>query len=164
MNILLEIADRDLVIIGLAFLALIMFGIVIFSFFNKNHEEDENEETLEQKQAKEELERVFNQMSKDLENKNSAEDIVETFEKEQEDNAIISYKELLRQANIKEEPIAALEKEPAEEPIEDDKKFKNSDIISPIFGVQKEAKYEGRHSDESNRDFLNSLKEFRKNL
>ena len=69
---------------------------------------------------------------------------------------------------------------------EEPKKFKNSDIISPIFGIQKENNYQkkpkeekieepfvARHAyesikkdyeDENNKDFLNSLKEFRKNL
>ena len=67
-----------------------------------------------------------------------------------------------------------------EEKKEEHHGFKNSDIISPIYGIQKEKKksslkrtndgiigraYEKSNMEsEQNIDFLNSLKEFRKNL
>jgi len=211
MNILLEIADRDLIIIALAALAVIVLGIIIFYISNKNFKmkniifEDEEEIkkekpkqelTEEQKKAKAELQRVFDQMSADLESKNPRQTEIDAFEKEQEENAIISYQELMRQANTKEEPINSIIKEekpktPVQleietlEETEEPKKFKNSEIISPIFGIQgqdakpnieykKKAKpvivkhaYEEvkqNYEEDNNRDFLNSLKEFRKNL
>lgn len=219
MNILLEIADRDLIIIALAALAVIILGIIIFYISNKNFKmkniifEDDEEEikkekpkqelTEEQKKAKAELQRVFDQMSADLESKNPRQTEIDAFEKEQEENAIISYQELMRQANTKEEPINSIIKEekpqiPVQleietlEETEEPKKFKNSEIISPIFGIQgKDSKpnveykkkekpviakhaydevkqnYEGikqNYEEDNNRDFLNSLKEFRKNL
>lgn len=211
MNILFEIADRDLILFGFILLSVILLGIIIFLTVNKGKivlteeviEEPKLEKpelTEEQKAAKAELERVFNQMSADLEAKNEAEPI-ETFEREQEENAIISYQELIKQVEKKqgikkEEPKEVIE-EVVEEPkiekpqqmeleFEEPKKFKNSDIISPIFGIQKENNtpkmkqeeikeepFVARHAyenikkdyeDENNKDFLNSLKEFRKNL
>lgn len=218
MNILFEIADRDLILFGFILTTVILLGIIIFMIVNKGKivlteeiiEEPKLEKpelTEEQKAAKAELERVFNQMSADLEAKNEAEPI-ETFEREQEENAIISYQELIKQveqkqAIKKEEPKEIVEttkeitEEIIEEPklekikqmeleLEEPKKFKNSDIISPIFGIQKgnnnqkkqneevvEEPFVARHAyenikkdyeDENNKDFLNSLKEFRKNL
>lgn len=239
MNILLEIADRDIIIIALAFLGLLILGIIIFYIVNKNNkiefisEEDETaketpvELTEEQKKAKEELERVFNQMSADLEAKNPKPDEIEDFERMQEENAIISYQELIRQAELKQKEKANVTSEIKEEKVEEapteeikeiirqeikeepignvqlqmdmldelekePKKFKNSEIISPIFGIQspdtiatKKAEYKKKieykqkekvnakhaydelkqnYEDENNKDFLNSLKEFRNNL
>ncbi len=239
MNILLEIADRDIIIIALAFLGLLILGVIIFYIVNKNNkielisEEEELpqetpvELTEEQKKAKEELERVFNQMSADLEAKNPKPDEIDEFERMQEENAIISYQELIRQAELKQKEKANIVEETKQEPKEEKiietiqeeiretkeepienvqlqmdmldeleekpKKFKNSDIISPIFGIQspdtiatkkaeykkkveykqKEEKINAKHAydelkqdyeDENNVDFLNSLKEFRNNL
>ncbi len=220
MNILLEIADKDLIIIALATTTVIILGIVIFYIANKNvkirnifFEEEEVKErpkaplTEEQQKAKSELERVFNQMSADLETKSPRQTEIDEFERQQEENAIISYQELMRQAAekeiepinniIKEEPKektklenAIAEKKPEEKPKleisidEEPKKFKNSEIISPIFGIQNKEtmqkveyrkpekqivkhaynEVESNFDKENNRDFLNSLKEFRRNL
>ncbi|MCI9084126.1 MAG: hypothetical protein HFH46_00730 [Bacilli bacterium] len=209
MNILFEIADRDLILFGFILTTVILLGIIIFWAVNKGKivlteeiiEEPKLEKpelTEEQKAAKAELERVFNQMSADLEAKNESQPI-ETFEREQEENAIISYQELIKQVEKKQEikkeqPAENIEEskpeiekiEQMELDFEEPKKFKNSDIISPIFGIQKENNYQkkpkeekieepfvARHAyesikkdyeDENNKDFLNSLKEFRKNL
>ncbi|MBQ9011502.1 MAG: hypothetical protein IJ093_02515 [Bacilli bacterium] len=219
-------------------MAIIVFGFVIFFVVTKNKakaisedieisdEDDSYKEdffpdikpvTKEQQEAKDELERVFNQMAADLEKKESEEMSIEEFEREQEENAIISYQELIKQANAKkimtpayekpqkevvkiikdEEPKEVIKKENGankkqltqleleiadfdEEP----KKFKNSEIISPIFGIQGSENYEKskasvnvvsapRHAydkeknpyeENDNNDFLNSLKEFRNNL
>lgn len=221
MNILLEIADRDIIFIALAFIALVIFALVIFYILGKDNKikpiseevlEEEQEEpkielTEEQIKAKEELERVFNQMSADLEAKNPKPEEIEDFERMQEETAIISYQELIRQVEAKQKNTTTPEKnqkEEIKEPIqmqleitekeiktEEPKKFKNSEIISPIFGVQnpntisnakteykkkveyKEEPLAAKHAyenlkknyeDENNMDFLNSLKEFRKNL
>ena len=106
-----------------------------------------------------------------------------SFEEEQEENAIISYQELLAAANgqkkekvednnpeladlINQISMESKEIEALEEPeiIEDvvntkedeQKKFKNSEFISPVFGKDK--------PKESNDEFLQSLKDFRSNL
>ena len=91
-------------------------------------------------------------MQKDLEA--TPEDVVTNFENEQEENSIISYQELLKsvkekkESEIKVTPVK-IEEDKIEikefdnedtvriETIkESDKKFKNTDFISPIFGKQ----------------------------
>ena len=225
MNLLFEIADRDLLFIFLAVVGLIILGIVIFYIVTKNNKikpiaederfdnekplEEPKELTEEQKQAKAELERVFNMMSADLEASNEEPSVIDEFEKEQEENAIISYQELIKQAKAKgqikddiskeevyqthepkherieetkkpvyyEEKIAHKNVVP-EPKVEEPKKFKNSEFISPIFGVQGSnnsypsvKKVERRRQDvqrrtetDENEQFLKSLKEFRENL
>ncbi len=109
-----------------------------------------------------------------------------SFEEEQEENAIISYQELLAAANgqkkekiedndqeladlinkIQLENHEIIETENDEEikenlpqatkDLENQKKFKNSEFISPVFGKDK--------PKESNDEFLQSLKNFRSNL
>ena len=117
MNILFEIADSDLMII--AAVLVVVFVIIAFIFraiINKNRVmpisederydsednfeekiEDKKELSAEQKSAKEELERVYAQMSMDLE-KQEEKDNIDEFEREQEENAIISYQELMAKA------------------------------------------------------------------
>lgn len=219
MNLLFEIADRDLIIIGLILTVILIIATLVFRYVNRNNrvrpisenERFDNDEPIvkpvnidltdEQKKAKEELERVFNQMSADLENQTPTMEEIDDFEREQEENAIISYKELMRQAgqNV-EEPINEvtniknnIEEKYTEKTINEEKPiskgyqgFKNSDIISPIYGIQanSEKKQEKTFSNSKTRDiianayektsnndetiqnmdFLNSLKEFRKNL
>lgn len=220
MNILFEITDKDIMFIGLFSVGIILFGVVIFYVLSKGEkeeyiiedepikEEDSKElfedikpTTKEQQEAKDELERVFKQMSADLETKNAAPKAIEKFEQEQEENAIISYQELIKQAEEKRnnplkdlDEIEEIEEEVAEpieevkptltekkvklsdEKVQDEKTFHNSEIISPIFGVQspmeyKEAKAKKEtekinayYDGNDNLDFLNSLKEFRNNL
>lgn len=169
-----------------------------------------------------ELELLLQKMQEDVNVK--PEDVVKNFEQEQEDNAIISYQELVdnvKQGKIEivddedtgvnfveglvadDEPIMALEavedenkvtpemvKEAIEtisndKVVEEPKKFKKSDVISPVFGIMDEKEIEyptikkasrtmdllntneyNNLSDEIKRqeEFLNALKEFRKNL
>lgn len=230
MNILFSLSDKDIMFIGLFGVGIILFGVIIFYVLSRGEkkddelemiEEDSSKEeevkdlfedikpkTKEQQEAKEELERVFKQMSADLEEKNQAPKAIEQFEKEQEENAIISYQELIKQAEAKRNnPLTDLDElekvkekkevvETFEKPkekvkkgknVEEDKKektFRNSEIISPIFGVQSPKEYkESRlkkeyerkiyededgsydiYGETSNLEFLNSLKEFRSNL
>ena len=208
MDLLLEIADRDLIFIALAFLGVVIFVVIIVYIVKRNkvkplpeeerydREEKPVELTEEQKQAKAELERVFNMMSADLEAEEEEISPIDEFEREQEENAIISYQELIKQAKakgqIKEEPVEikednfeALEEEiyskPSyqevyetheEKPVEEKKKFKNSEFISPIFGIQNgNPSYptvkkidRSKKVEDENTQFLNSLKEFRENL
>ncbi len=232
MNILFEIADRDLMIIGAILVVILVVVALIFrAIINKNRvlpiSEDErfdNEDDLddeveekkelteEQRKAKEELERVYAQMSMDLEKQeeiaedsNEDEDNIDEFEREQEENAIISYQELMAAADKlkhQADKYEAKVEDSADTKVhdamntykehtdkimsvksnkEEHRGFKNSEIISPIFGIQKEGKksslkrqndgiinraYEEKRQSESekNMDFLNSLKEFRRNL
>ena len=228
MNILFEIADSDLMIIAAVLVVIfVVIAFIIRAIINKNRvmpisederfdNEDDFEEkeekvlTDEQRKAKEELERVYAQMSMDLEKQDDIQveqleekDNIDEFEREQEENAIISYQELMaaaeklkKQADRYEaytEDNADMrvheamntykehtEKSAKPEVKEEHHRFKNSEIISPIYGIQKEKKksslnhqrdgiisraYEDASTEsEQNMDFLNSLKEFRKNL
>ena len=115
MNILFEIADSTLMIIGAILVAILLGAFIIFKIVsNKTKVKpiDENERfdidetntksevalTEKQKKAKEELERVFNQMSSDLEKQEPTKDEIDEFEIKQEENAIISYKQLMEEA------------------------------------------------------------------
>ena len=234
MNLLFEIPDIVIVVLGAIFVLLIIAVAFIIRHTGQKvqpiSEDDrydsddlkveeivENKEiskpalTLEQKEAKEELAKVFDRMNADLEKQKEASDAIDEFEKDQEENAIISYQELLAHAEKlklkadKYEKIAEekadmsvkdasrtyrrhenkreVKKETVKKPIN---KYKNSDIISPIYGVQsnknmvrqkKSSKTENHdiiskayeqdlfeEEKTQNLDFLNSLKEFRKNL
>ena len=183
--------------------------------------EEKLNEVDEDKQPNE-LELLLQKMQEDIDVK--PEDVVKNFEQEQEDNAIISYQELVD--NVKsgkieivdddagdvnfvedlvpdDEPIMAIDtaiEEPKVTPqmvkdainsisndkvVEETKKFKKSDVISPVFGRMDESEIEyptikktdatldlfntkdyNELSDEIKRqeEFLNALKEFRKNL
>ena len=236
MYFLFEMPDVFLIVLGLVFLLIIGVLFIVFKSHNKvkpiseddryDHDEIEikkissDELTAEQKQAKDELEKVFNQMSEDLDKQKVSEEVIDSFEKEQEENAIISYQELLEHAEkLKNQPVkyekAQLEKPRKVEfekprtiefekprkteavrsekvevidskPVKTKKSFKSSDIVSPIYGVQsnknmvrqkkdtnrkksdiisKAYEQESFEKEETqNLDFLNSLKEFRKNL
>ena len=226
MNILFEIADSTLMIIGAILVAILWGAFIIFKIVsNKTKVKpiDENERfdidetntksevalTEKQKKAKEELERVFNQMSSDLEKQEPTKDEIDEFERKQEENAIISYKQLMEEAKKLKEKADEYEQEAdkvadmkiddaintyekhskinaseieTSKPQEAYQGFKNSDIISPIYGIQKEKKdkkittkfktndiiskayNEVDEEREENTQFLNSLKEFRKNL
>lgn len=200
MNILFEIADKDIMFIGLFGVGIVIFGVIIFYVLSRNEkkeeidefmEEDEEKEeffeeikpeTKEQQEAKNELERVFKQMSEDLEEKEPTKEVVRQFEREQEENAIISYQELIKQAEAKRNhPLADLNeleeieekpKEKIKKEIKEEKSFKTSEIISPIFGMQKPEEYredmrkkkKDIYEDTTNLEFLKNLKDFRDNL
>ena len=179
-------------------------------------EEKEVEQKLENTSSLE-IERLLARMQEDLKNEESN---PERFEREQEEQAIISYEELVRAVKNQENmdidsqtPISnrelekQMEKMRQQEKIEEEKKsgFHTSQFISPVYGVQKEKKQipdlkkelnqfqhefqfdmeninkpedkelefsqikehvDTNTSDEVNKnlEFLDSLKEFRKNL
>lgn len=240
MNILFEIPDALIIgLIAVIVLIIIIVAIIIKVRSRKVKPIDEEERydkepfdeievkeitkdemTDDQIEAKKELERLYQKMSEDLEKQNSASDEIEEFEKEQEENAIISYQELMEQADkLKKqadkyekdaedkadmkvhEAIATFKKrdikttkevkevrstKPSNSRYGTNKGFKSSDIISPIYGVQSNKRmlkkktdtnrekrdiiskaYEKKQFEDEktqNLDFLNSLKEFRKNL
>ncbi len=193
MYVLFEISDQLLMVIGLAIVLVLFIGFAILKvILDKNRvkpiSEDErydSEEVLEekevvlteeQKQAKAELERVYAQMSADLEKEESSLDEIDEFERKQEEEAIISYKELMKQADrlkieadkYEQEQMDFVPEKEVEPVLESHSTFRNSDIISPIYGIQKNKpvnKQAYKHGNpENNVEFLNSLKEFRKNL
>ncbi len=125
----------------------------------KPHEEEIiiDEETKEQKIEEEKktnssIQTLLNQMQQDLdESKDYSAETIARYEDDEEANAIISYKELMKykesqeKNNTQEEKDILLEekdkdeikeiiKENRDEPKEEVKKFKRSEFISPIFG------------------------------
>ncbi len=86
------------------------------------------------------------------------------FEREQEENAIISYGELCKKAGVqqvvypKKEVNKEIEKK-IEEKVYNNGKFRPSTFVSPIYGVEKEEKEE-----DTENEFLGRLKEFRSGL
>ncbi len=89
-------------------------------------------------EKKSNIEEVLAKMQDDLNTK--PEDVVATFEQEQEDKSIISYQELVRTLNSKTEPQKMVSEFIAEEPPVSEreryasKKFRNTDFISPVYG------------------------------
>lgn len=202
MNILFEIADKDIMFIGFFGVGIVLFGVIIFYVLSRSEKkgikdeplveeepiekreeffEDIKPSTKEQQEAKDELERVFKQMSEDLEEKEPSSKTVRDFEREQEENAIISYQELIKQAEAKRnnplKDLAELEemeevKEKPKKDVKKDKNFISSEIISPIFGTQKPEEYKedmrkkkkDLYEDTTNLEFLKNLKDFRDNL
>ena len=153
----------------------LIIGLFLVMFVNKKNSRETKSLTKEEKNK--ELDIVL----KAIEEKPAKKEL--SFEEEQEENAIISYQELLAAANgqkkekvednnpeladlINQISMESKEIEALEEPeiIEDvvntkedeQKKFKNSEFISPVFGKDK--------PKESNDEFLQSLKDFRSNL
>lgn len=153
----------------------LIIGLFLVVFVNKKNPRETKSLTKEEKNK--ELDIVL----KAIEEKPAKKEL--SFEEEQEENAIISYQELLAAANgqkkekvednnpeladlINQISMESKEIEALEEPeiIEDvvntkedeQKKFKNSEFISPVFGKDK--------PKESNDEFLQSLKDFRSNL
>lgn len=153
----------------------LIIGLFLVVFVNKKNSKETKSLTKEEKNK--ELDIVL----KAIEEKPAKKEL--SFEEEQEENAIISYQELLAAANgqkkekvednnpeladlINQISMESKEIEALEEPeiIEDvvntkedeQKKFKNSEFISPVFGKDK--------PKESNDEFLQSLKDFRSNL
>ena len=88
------------------------------------------------------------------------------FEKEQEETAIISYDELCKRAGVKKKIYKAKDNNVSNSITKtinnEEKKYKPSKIVSPIYGIQDEKnKDDGLNLEET---FLKSLKEFRSSL
>ncbi|MBR3362542.1 MAG: hypothetical protein IKG40_01295 [Bacilli bacterium] len=220
MYLLFEIPDSVLIVA--AIIIILLFAIIFIIIkatsrkvkpIDEDERYDSDEEYIvpveersdEQIKAKEELQRVFNQMNADLEKQKTEVSDIDDFEREQEENAIISYQELLAHAEKLKKEADEYEKIAEERAntkmddainkkevrdkvsIEDKKKaFRSSEIVSPIYGIQsnknmvrqkkssnskksgiigKAYEQERFEKEETqNLDFLNSLKEFRKNL
>lgn len=121
---------------------------------------------LEDEKTSTNIASLLEEMQKDLDN---TEEQVEKYEAEQEENAIISYKELMRIKAEREKSLVLEEKEveeikeviKLEEPKKEEvKKFKRSEFISPIFGFNegtnvtyREIKRPPRKEEKSNKNY-----------
>lgn len=216
------------IIIGVLILSII--GYITFSNYYRRKKikndfiQAEKNDIELNKEDNNELEELIKKMQDEIDLK--PEDVVRKFEEEQEEKAIISYKELVD--NVKAGNIEVIEEEPSDidfvenlnidelnEPIievndnkeessvtpemvkdailnisinsqkEERKTFKQSDIISPVFGIMENAKFEyptvkknesimdlmstkdyNELTEEIKKqeEFLQALKEFRNNL
>ena len=124
---------------------------------------DDNEEVLEV--TNEENESDIDRILKEIKKANKEENLNLTeFEKEQEETAIISYDELCERAGVKKKIYKVQNTNVSkniDNTINNDKKYKPSKIVSPIFGVQEENINEEIDLDQT---FLKTLKEFRSSL
>lgn len=99
-------------------------------------------------------------------------DKVADYEDEQEENAIISYTELLNAVKAKKEVQEELDfdvkEEPSEKIYDETKKFHSSEAISPLGRINNVSndsyKSTTKPADMQDEDFLKSLKDFRGNL
>ena len=208
---LLLISLKDIICYMVIIMCLLTIAFILLKFWSMRKEEKEeivvhkiqdnkpkNESISESKLESEpeeeissELEAVLKQMQESLDQEK---DVTQMFEEEQEEKAIISYQELVR-ANLKQEIKEETRKEEFDIPkIEEDipildtkeeKKFKQTDFISPIYGtmdvrsIPRKTKIEEAkdfdieealnlngisEEKKKNAEFLKSLKEFRSNL
>lgn len=162
LNILLNLnINNELILILACSILLIITLVVVISIFSSRKKEEKELDTIisnmvqERKEGKEqveeiddktkELEEVLEKMQKDLEAKPV--DVVASFEREQEEKAIISYTELVK--TLKKGPTLEEEKTldvlvdeikeaAAINETKEDKKFKNTDFISPVYGKMNE--------------------------
>lgn len=180
MFILNAFLDHKLLFGAIMFIILINLGCILYLVIKERRKDREEIEDLvtsissakprEKEESKEEvpvnkgaleIEKVLEKMQKDLEA--TPEEVVNNFEKEQEEKSIISYQELVsslkKDEPVKEEIIETLKQDMKDDidviDIEDEivvkkvepkeaieenknevyqKKFKNTDFISPIFG------------------------------
>ena len=121
------------------------------SIYDSTSKNDKKENIVENNKSSE-LEALLLKMENDLKEheqniEQARENKIKTFEEEQEENAIISYQELLAANNKlpKEEVITEtietldltneIEEKKQEETKEAIKKFKSTDFISPVYGI-----------------------------
>ena len=134
-------------------------------------ENKELEREIEKQEAKEELEKVIEQMTKDVENKK--EDSIESFESLQEENAIISYQELVN--NVKTEKMEfsledvyeeeALEEMKREQKIEEKEEKEEIEEVEELENVEnntinsffEEEKTENKINDLFGEENINNL-------
>lgn len=173
MYVLFEIQDKYIIMFGVILvLALAVAGAIIYIYNKKNRvkpiaenerfeEVSEIEEvkptelTEEQKKAREELEKVFNQMNADLQKE--PEKVVDTFEREQEENAIISYQELIKQ--VKGMEIKEEKKEPI---VEETKEIETKDLIKSVIST--ELFTEEPVKEEKKENYLEALENLKPNI
>lgn len=190
----LSIDNNLLLIISCIIFLTVVVAIILIVVKNKKDEmsfieEDTDEEDLKEieeiekenlGETKTNLEEVLEHMQANLDAK--PEEVVQTFEREQEDKAIISYKELVRvlkegetltnlpkmnkvEFDDEEEVGNDLHKmvDKVKVPMSKDsmKKFKSSDFISPVYGKDKKEIKENikREDFDSTQSFENVIKQ-----
>ena len=141
MDIINKILENNFIFYSIiAVLVLVFLVIIYFAFIYKKDETEEIEEIetknedidvevlKEQQEAKDELQKVIEQMSEDVQNQK--EDNIEEFESDQEENAVISYQELVN--NVKSEKISLnledIYEDEALQEIENENKALNQEI------------------------------------
>lgn len=155
----------------------------IFDGFD-NHYRENIEEEIEKIDIENEVTQIIDLMQV---NSKSLSEKVSDYEDEQEENAIISYTELLNAVKNKKEVQEELKfddykeikeevfiEEPRQNNYSENKKFRNSEAISPLGRINKNDNEESYKSDIKNTnmykdanntdDFLKSLKDFRDTL
>lgn len=176
-----------LLYVALAIFIVVIFLMSIIVYKEKKQDEKEIEEILnsiEKNKPKEkvvdqvkeednELAKVIQKMEQDANIK--SEEVVESFEHDQEEKAIISYRELIRSIEVENEkepikyekveidniraskPISRVKLEDSVEnivaEIKNPVKFKNSEFISPIYGKNKPNKEEHYNINDYLEDF-----------
>lgn len=155
----LEIS-KEFILIFSCIIILMIIGFVVYYLISSKKKEDKEIDNIisnmvqERKEGKEqveevddktkELEEVLEKMQKDLETKPV--DVVANFEREQEEKAIISYSELVKtlKKGVPEEEktldilVDEIKTSAASNENKSDKKFKNTDFISPVYGKMEE--------------------------
>lgn len=183
MYMLNVISAMDLFLVCLITMILVIIMVLLILMTSKKTKEEKQNIAITVEEKKEpidekprtDIEAVLNQMENELEQ--GPKTVSHTFEEEQEEKAIISYRELLKVAGKLKEEIReneeAMEKScmpfsKLEEPKEEleDKKFKKTEFISPVYGKQPDPTHEtyGTKKKEAEEDFLSQLKDLRKNL
>lgn len=189
LNILLNLnISNELVLILSCSVLLVIILVVAISMFSSRKKEEKEIDSIisnmvqERKETKEqveeiddktkELEEVLEKMQKDLEAKPV--DVVASFEREQEEKAIISYTELVK--TLKKGPTVEEEKTldvlvdeikevAASNETKEEKKFKNTDFISPVYGKMDEhLEYPKVNSFEPIGEMTACLEEFDKKM
>lgn len=161
LNMLLNLnINNELILILACSILLIIVLLFVFRMISSRKKEEKEIDNIisnmvqERKEGKEqveevddktkELEDVLEKMQKDLEAKPI--DVVANFEREQEEKAIISYTELvktLKKGPSEEEKTLDILVDEIKETAnnnesKEDKKFKNTDFISPVYGKMEE--------------------------
>ncbi|MDD3187748.1 MAG: hypothetical protein PHD02_04710 [Bacilli bacterium] len=198
MNELINVfSDNKVLILAIVIFifGLILLGYLITSILVQKKDrkivekvEAENKPKIEETKVNE-LEHVLDKMQETIDKK-ADDDTVSDFENSQEENAVISYQELLQAAkkdfpqmtsydNKEESTVEIIEEvnnvsetlEPEVLEVEEPKKFRSSVFISPIYGVKddktvvNEIRQEPKATEkEENEQFLDDLKTFRNNL
>lgn len=189
MYMLFEIQDKYIIMFGVLLLV-ILVGFLMFFVLNKKNkikpisenerfEDDDlkfetnqekielkkpDELTDEQKKARAELEKVFNQMNADLQK--DSEKVVDDFEREQEENAIISYQELIKQVKgiepieTKKEPVFELKQ--TEEPLKNQTAEDSNDFINSI--ITSDLKEEVIEELPASENYLEALENLKPNM
>jgi preprotein translocase subunit YajC len=129
--------------------------------------EDDEEEVIEilQDDNESDVDRILKEIKKASKEDNMN---LTEFEKEQEETAIISYDELCKRAGVKKKVYKAVTEATMDvskivpDINNEKKKYKPTQYVSPIFGVEKQKVKE--QNEDLDKTFLQNLKDFRSTL